>query len=142
MYQMSQITQIHSNSEVSANSCQRGCRSAVPQELQADSICVLHFIIGVEDACSDMRREAATERVTPSRRREIEAYVKATAMKLSEVATSNTRLSDDLKKRVLSTFLTLMNLQESVDRSRSRSFILRPPQHVVPIGAPLATALR
>lgn len=112
-------------------SCKIGCRSAVPQELESESICVQHFILSIENECSVMRREAATELATISRRREINSYVKSTALKLSEVATSNTRLSDDLKKKVLTTFLTLMNLQESVDRSRTRPLLARPVQKSV-----------
>lgn len=111
--------------------CKCGCRSAVPQELEAESVCVQHFIVSIETECHLMRREAATELATISRRREINSYVKATAMKLSEVATSNTRLSDDMKKKVLTTFLTLMNLQESVDRSRTRPLLQRVPQKSV-----------
>ncbi|MFY9529906.1 MAG: hypothetical protein WAR24_13430 [Candidatus Acidiferrales bacterium] len=41
-------------------------------------------------------------------------------MKLSRVATGSVRLPDELKRRVLSTLLTLMNLQESLDRSVNR----------------------
>jgi len=37
------------------------------------------------------------------------------------VATGRMRLSDELKKRILTTFLTLMNAQESLDRSANRS---------------------
>jgi hypothetical protein len=106
-------------------SCKTGCRSAVPQELENEKVCVQHFISNIENECSLMRREAAIELATISRRREIDRYVKSTALKLSEVATSNTRLSDDLKKKVLTTFLTLMNLQESVDRSRTRPLLPR-----------------
>jgi hypothetical protein len=109
-------------------SCKNGCRSAVPQELENERVCVQHFILNIENECSVMRREAATELATISRRREIDRYVKTTAVKLSEVATSNTRLSDDLKKKVLTTFLTLMNLQESVDRSRTRPLLARSSQ--------------
>jgi len=108
-------------------SCHRGCEATVPQELKAESICVLHFILAIENACTTMRREAAMELATSSRRREIENYVKTTALKLSDVATSSTRLTDELKKRVLTTFLTLMNLQESLERSSSR-FRPRPLQ--------------
>jgi hypothetical protein len=35
------------------------------------------------------------------------------------------RLSDELKKRILTTFLTLMNLQESIDRSANRAGAVR-----------------
>ena len=122
-------------------SCKRGCKAPVPQELAAESICVLHFILAVESACHDMRREAVVDLTTPTRRREIESYVKTTALKLSDVATSSTRLHDDLKKRILTTLLTLMNLQESVDRSRTRPLAPRPPQRVLE-PATMAATLR
>jgi hypothetical protein len=35
-----------------------------------------------------------------------------------------------MKKRILTTFWTLMNLQESVDRSASRFVQSRPPQSI------------
>lgn len=111
-------------------SCKRGCKAAVPKELETESICVLHFVLGIENTCNEMRREAAMELATAVRRCEIESYVKATALKLSDVSTSSTRLSDELKKRVLTTFLTLMNLQESLDRSSRRFVRPRPPQRV------------
>jgi hypothetical protein len=41
-------------------------------------------------------------------------------MELSRVATGSVRLPDELRRRVLTTFLTLMNLQESLDRSVNR----------------------
>jgi hypothetical protein len=119
------------HSSQSIRSCNRGCRATVPQELEAESICVQHFILGIESACAGMRQEAAMELATPSRRREIESYVKATAMKLSDVATSRTRHTDELKKKVLTTFLTLMNLQESLERSSHR-FRPRPPLRTLP----------
>jgi hypothetical protein len=71
------------------------------------------------------------ERATVARRAEIDQYAKDTAAKLSAVA-MGTRLSDDLKKRILNAFLTLMNLQESVERSVIRFPQIRPPQRVVP----------
>ena len=112
--------------------CIHGCDSAVPRELQSERSCVQHFLLNIETNCTTMRREAAMERATTDRRREIEAYVKSSALKLSEVATGTARLSDDVKKRVLTTLLTLMNLQESLDRSTSRFVQLpRPPQRSV-----------
>lgn len=109
-------------------SCRTGCRGAVPNELKAERVCVVHFILGIESGCNQIRREAAAGVATVTRRREIETYVKSTALKLSEVATSDTRLTDELKKRLLTTLLTLMNLRECLDRSVSRSLSPRPPQ--------------
>ena len=40
---------------------------------------------------------------------------------LARVATSGMQLTDDLKARILSTFLTLMNLRENLDRANMRS---------------------
>src|ERR1700690_2892157 len=115
----------------SPRSCLLGCKASIPRELATEQICVQHYILGIENECSVMRREAAMEGANIARRREIESYIKTTALKLSDVATGSARLSDDLKKRVLTTMLTLMNLQESLDRSAARFVQIRPPQRAV-----------
>jgi hypothetical protein len=97
------------------------CQVPVPPELESEGLCVQHFILGIEHDCADMRRENAMGRTTAARQFAIADYVKATAMRLTHVATGRLRLSDELKKRILTTFLTLMNLQESLDRSANRS---------------------
>jgi hypothetical protein len=101
------------------------CQVPVPQELETECLCVLHFILGIEHDCADLRRETAMGKTSPARQSEIANYVKTTAMKLTEVATGRLRLSDELKKRILTTFLTLMNLQESIDRSANRAGAVR-----------------
>jgi hypothetical protein len=106
--------------------CLRDCNAPVPAELHAESLCLPHFVLSVEQTCAEMRREAAMDKPSPARRMEIQAYIKATALKLSDVTTGGTRLSDELKKRVLTNFLTLMNLQESVDRAVSRLIKVEP----------------
>jgi hypothetical protein len=115
----------------SSPSCLQGCKASIPRELATEQICVQHYILGIENECSVMRREAAMEGANIARRREIESYIKTTALKLSDVATGSARLSDDMKKRVLTTMLTLMNLQESLDRSTARFVQIRPPQRAV-----------
>jgi len=101
------------------------CQVPVPHELEAEALCVLHFILSIEQDCANLRRETAMGRSSPGRQSEITDYVKATAMKLTEVATGRLRLSDELKKRVLTTLLILMNLQESIDRSANRTPVVR-----------------
>ena len=101
------------------------CQIPVPEELEAERLCVLHFILTIEQDCGNLRRETAMGRSTPGRQSEITNYVRSTAMKLTEVATGRLRLSDELKKRVLTTFLTLMNLQESIDRASNRASTVR-----------------
>lgn len=128
-------------SRLAEQSCKTGCRGAVPHELEAERICVVHFILAIESGCNQMRREAVAGLATAGRRREIETYVKNTALKLSDVATSDTRLTDELKKRLLTTLLTLMNLRESLDRSMNRSLSPRPPQRAYQTGR-MALALR
>ncbi|HXJ16770.1 MAG TPA: hypothetical protein VNM68_06185 [Candidatus Polarisedimenticolia bacterium] len=101
-------------------SCLPGCHTPVPRELEAERLCVLHYILSVERACSGMRRETVIGGSNPARQSEIGSYVKTTAEKLSHVAVVSPPLSDEMKKRVLTTFLTLMNLRESLDRSTRR----------------------
>lgn len=101
------------------------CQVPVPQELSHEGLCVLHFIHGIDHDCAELRREIAQGRTGVDRQAQIAAYVKATAMKLTEVATGRVRFSDEWKKRFLTTFLTLMNLQESLDRSANRATVIR-----------------
>jgi hypothetical protein len=96
--------------------CNPGCGTLVPAELELDGFCVPHFLLSAEKACSEMRREAATGESDAARRAELEAYVAASAMKLALIGTGSVRLSDEMKKRILTTFLTLMILRENLDR--------------------------
>jgi hypothetical protein len=97
------------------------CQLPVPQELETEVLCVQHFLTTVEHDCSDLRREIAVGKTNPARQAEIADWVKATANKLTIVAYGRLRLSDEFKKRILTTFLTLMNLHESLDRSANRA---------------------
>lgn len=85
-----------------------------------------------------MRRETVIGGSSAVRRSEIAAHVKGTAEKLSHVAVISPPLTDEMKMRVLTTFLTLMNLQESLDRSTTRN--APGPESVRPATArPLTT---
>ncbi len=118
--------------------CIIGCRAPVPAELVAESLCVLHFLLGAEKVCAEMRHETAKGGLCPDRRAEIEKYVATSAMKLACVSTGSQRLSDEMKKRVLTTFLTLMILRENLDRVPSQ-FVPRP-RNPKSIEAPAAAA--
>jgi hypothetical protein len=93
-----------------------GCGTLVPAELELEGYCVSHFLLSAEKVCAEIRREAATGESSLTRRAEFESYVAASAMKLALVGTGTARLSDELKKRLLTTFLTLMILRENLDR--------------------------
>jgi hypothetical protein len=101
--------------------CILGCKAPVPAELVTEGLCVVHFLLGAEKACAKMRHETASGGLCPERRAEIEKYVAMSAMKLACLATGSLRISDETKKRVLTTFLTLMILRENLDRVTSKS---------------------
>jgi hypothetical protein len=101
------------------------CQVPVPQELENEVLCVQHFLTTIEHDCSELRREIAIGKTTPMRQAEIADWMKITAGKLTNVAIGRLRLSDEYKKRILTTFLTLMNLQESLDRSANRTTTIR-----------------
>ena len=120
--------------------CLPGCKAPVPTELVTEGLCVLHFLLFTEKVCSEMKHEAAAGGLLEARRTEIENYVTASAGKLACFATGRLRLSDDMKKRVLTTFHTLMILRENLDRCSSRlSRGLQTPRSVE---APVAFAAR
>jgi hypothetical protein len=98
-----------------------GCKSTAPAALDGQKLCVLHYTLSLESSCSEMRRETALGNAPHERQREIMRFITESGEKLARVATSGMPLTDDLKARILSTFLTLMNLRENLDRANMRS---------------------
>lgn len=98
--------------------CIPRCKLPVPTELDSVGLCVYHFTWSVEEACAEMHRQVALRKATIERRTEIATYVSECALLLARV-TSNLCLSDDLKKRILCTFLSLMNLRGNLGRTAS-----------------------
>jgi hypothetical protein len=98
-----------------------GCKYDTPVALAEQKLCVLHFTLSLEASCAEMRRETALGNAPHERQREIMAFITENGERLARVSTSGLPLTDDLKARILSTFLTLMNLRENLDRSNMRS---------------------
>jgi hypothetical protein len=99
------------------SACMFECGAPVPPELAAERLCVFHFILSVEQSCADMRREAVTGKLSAERRAHIARGLGVYAVALASVGTGTQRLSDELKKRMLSTFLTLMIMRENLCRN-------------------------
>jgi len=97
-----------------------GCKTRVPQELEAEKRCVLHFTLELEQACMLMRRETAVGTCTRERFSEMRQYIVEHGAQLARLATGSTGLTDETKARVLSTFLTLMNSRENIERIAAR----------------------
>jgi len=104
-----------------------GCKNDSPPALAEQQVCVLHFTLSLEAGCSAMRRETALGNTPHDRQREIMRFITENGETLARVATSGLHLTDDLKARILSTFLTLMNLRENLDRASMRSSYGRLP---------------
>src|SRR5499427_1617031 len=98
-----------------------GCKGHTPPALAEQQLCVLHFTLSLEASCSEMRRETALGNAPHDRQREIMRFITENGERLARVATSGLHLTDDLKARILSTFLTLMNLRENLDRAALRT---------------------
>lgn len=102
--------------------CIFGCNAPVPAELAPERLCVPHFILHVDQVCAEMRRETAGSMASAERQAKVVDFLGESAMTLARVAIGSSHLSDEVKKRVLTTFLTLMNLRESLDRASTRQF--------------------
>lgn len=98
-----------------------GCKNEAPPALADQQVCVLHFTLSIEGSCAEMRRETALGNAPHERQRDIMRFITDNGERLARVATSGLHLTDDLKARILSTFLTLMNLRENLDRANMRS---------------------
>jgi hypothetical protein len=99
-----------------------GCKGGVPSALDSQGVCVHHHVLAVERACADMRRETVLGRAPNERQTEIITYIREQSEVLARTATSGLHLPDEMKARLLNTFLTLINLRENLDRA-----ILRQP---------------
>jgi hypothetical protein len=97
-----------------------GCKAVVPPDLESAQRCLMHFTLAIEQACAEMRRETVLGHAPHERQVEIIHYVSEHGEMLARAATCGMHLSDELKARILNTFLTLMNLRENLDRSALR----------------------
>ena len=98
--------------------CRCRCNAPVPAELKPVGLCVSHFTLSVERTCDEMHRQIALRQADVERQAEVATYMGECASLLARVA-SNLCLSDDLRRRMLSTFLSLMNLRENLERATS-----------------------
>jgi hypothetical protein len=89
------------------------CEIVVPSELDSIGLCVLHFTLNIEQKCAELHRQIALRGATAERQAAVAIYIDECAGRLARVA-SNLCLSDDLKRRMLSTFLSLMNLRDKI----------------------------
>jgi hypothetical protein len=97
----------------------------VPGGLAEDRLCVLHYTLFIEQECAEMRRESALGKNSHERQNEFMEKIADRGDTLVHVATSGFPMSDEIKARVLSTLLTLMNTRENLDRAAMRQSALR-----------------
>lgn len=72
-----------------------------------------------------MRRETALGNASHDRQLEFIEKITGRGEALVRVATSGFTMSDEMKARILSTLLTLMNCRENMDRAAMRQSALR-----------------
>jgi hypothetical protein len=99
---------------------ENGCKGQVPGALETVHLCVLHFTMRVEQECAQMRRETVYGKTPHARQVEIIRYIAEQGEMLARASTSGLQLADEMKARILNTFLTLMNLRENLDRAALR----------------------
>ena len=107
--------------------CSHRCDLPVPVELDPVGLCVYHFTSSVEHTCSEMHRQIALRGATAERQAEVGTYIGECSLLLARVG-GNLRLSYELKRRLLCTFLSLMNLRENLERAAGSRVPERPIQ--------------
>lgn len=103
----------------------KGCKVPVPAGLAEEHMCVLHFTLFIEQECAEMRRQTALNSTVHERQVEFMDKIANRGELLVRVGTSGYPMSDELKARILSTLLTLMNTRENMDRAAMRQAALR-----------------
>jgi hypothetical protein len=88
-------------------------------------MCILHFTLFIEQECAEMRRESALGKNSHERHNEFMQKIAARGGTLVGTATSGYPMSDEIKARILSTLLTLMNCRENIDRAVMRQSAAR-----------------
>ena len=89
----------------------KGCKAAVPAGLVPVHMCILHFTLFIEQECAEMRRETALGPVVSRTAGRVHGKDRVDRGEmLVNVAMSGFPMSDELKARILSTLLTLMNM--------------------------------
>ncbi len=88
-------------------------------------MCILHFTLHIEQECAETRRETALGKANHERQVELMERIANRGEALVRTATSGFPMSDELKARILSTLLTLMNTRENMDRAAMRQSALR-----------------
>jgi hypothetical protein len=99
---------------------ENGCKGKVPGALESVHLCLLHFTLKVENDCAQMRRETVYGKTPHARHVEITRFIAEQGEMLARASTSGLQLADEMKARILNTFLTLMNLRENLDRAALR----------------------
>jgi hypothetical protein len=103
----------------------KGCKAVVPAGLAAEHQCILHFTLFIEQECAEVRRETALGKSSHEQQMEFMDKIASRGSKLVHVATTGFPMSDEIKARILSTLLTLMNTRENMDRAAMRQSALR-----------------
>jgi len=118
-------TDAHRGLSVPDGCIAKGCKAAVPAGLTAEQMCILHFTLFVEQECNEMRRATALGQSSHELQAEFMQRIADRGEALVRVATSGVPMTDEIKARILSTLLTLMNCRENIDRAAMRQSALR-----------------
>ncbi|MGA9882198.1 MAG: hypothetical protein ACRD5K_04665 [Candidatus Acidiferrales bacterium] len=96
-----------------------------PSGMATEQLCVLHFTLFIEQECAEIRRAMALGTAPHEQQVEFIGKICGRGEAMVHVATSGFPMSDELKARILSTLLTLMNCRENIDRAAMRHQALR-----------------
>ena len=97
-----------------------GCKASVPVEFAEERMCVFHFTLFIEHECAEIRRETALGNASHARQIELIQKIVERSQVLIKVATSGFPMANEIKARILSALLTLINCRESMDRAALR----------------------
>src|SRR6202162_512092 len=104
---------------------EHGCKGKVPAAREPVHLCVIHFTLKVENDGAQIRCETVYGKTPHGRQVEIINYIAEHGEMLARASTSGLHLADEMKARILNTFLTLMHLRENLDRAALRQPIGR-----------------
>ncbi len=107
------------------NCSSKGCKAPMPAGLVEVRMCLLHYTLHIDEECAAIRRETALGRTVHERQIELYKQIADRGERVVKVATSGFPMTDEMKARILSTLLTLMNTRENMDRSAMRQAAMK-----------------
>lgn len=97
-----------------------GCSNPVEPGLEAQALCLEHFVLDIHDRCHRFARQLAEEEVGESLQKEISQFIIFAAAKIASIGSENPPPVQLMRGKLLNAMLMLADLRERLDRAAAK----------------------